>query len=113
MATSWSCKSRFLLTANQRTELHFSAAINAEIPRNAERARIDAHRHRIASMKAIVVIEIHGQPLDFLPLAPGMHKQAARAADDSRHVVAAVNGSGVIGHVIPRVELPVHEQRRG
>src|SRR5260370_29914507 len=113
MATSWRGKSRCGLTANQLTELHFSAAIHAVIPRNAERTRLDAHRHRIASMKAIVVIEIHGQALDFLSWAPGVNKQSARAPDDSRHVVAAIHGSRKVGHVLLRVQLPVHKQRSG
>src|SRR5712691_10868118 len=39
-----------------------------------------------------------------------MDEQAARAADDSRHVVAAIHSSGVISHVFLRVQLPVHKQ---
>src|ERR1700693_6055996 len=39
-----------------------------------------------------------------------MNEQATRAADDSRHVVAAIHSSGVISHVFFRVQLPVHKK---
>src|SRR6266481_7265645 len=97
MATSWSCKSPFSSTANRRTERESLAAIHAKIPRNAERTPLDAHRHRIAGAKTIVVVKIHCQPFDLLSVAPGANDQPARPSSDPRHVVAAFHRSGVIG----------------
>src|SRR6266852_2191826 len=76
------------------------SSVHAVIPRNAERARLNTHNHRVSGAKSIVVIEIHGQALDPLPLPPGMNKQSASAAYDTRHVVTAIHGGGVKGHVL-------------
>src|SRR6266446_4773558 len=76
------------------------SSVHAVIPRNAERARLYAHNHRVSGAKSIVVIEIHGQALDLLSLAPGMHEQSARAAHDTWHVVAAIHNGWVKCHVL-------------
>src|SRR5258708_33988096 len=68
------------------------SSVHAVIPRNAERARLNAHNHRVSGAKSIVVIEIYGQPPDLLPLPPGMNKKSASAASATRHVVTAIHG---------------------
>src|SRR6266478_2363642 len=100
MATFWSCKSPFSSTANRPTEPH--KFIVGTLRNTTECRARPAQRpnHRVSGAKSIVVIEIHGQALDLLPLPPRMNKQSAGAADDARHVVTAIHGCRVIGHIL-------------
>src|SRR5713226_9234409 len=76
-----------------------SAAVDAEVPGNAERAGLDSDVYLVARLKAIVDVSVHRQPLDLLAFTPGAHEKPARAADDSRHVVAAVIDRGVLRYI--------------
>src|SRR5437879_5521474 len=76
-----------------------SPAVDAEVPRNAERAGLHAYIHLVAWPEPIVIAGIHRQPLDLLAFTPGTHEKPARAAYDSGHVVAAVNDRGVVRYI--------------
>src|SRR5260370_41263215 len=99
--------------ASRRTKLYLSATIHTEIPRDAERSGLNRDNDRIARVKAIVIIGIHGQRLVSLPFPPGVHERAAGAAYDSRHVVAAFYGGGVVSHLLLGVQFSIQEQSCG
>src|SRR5260370_17370024 len=94
-ATSWNCNSRSWPTASRRIDPRQKLVpVNAVIPWNAERAGLNRDNDRIARVKAIIIISVDGQPLVSLPFPPGVDEQAAGAAYDFPHVVAAVHRGG-------------------
>ena len=60
-AGPWPARQRAVISAYgvKTNNENFLAAIHAVIPRNAERAGLDAHNHRVARAKAIVIVEIY------------------------------------------------------
>src|SRR5207253_11295245 len=51
----------------------FSPTVDAVIPGNPERARLDADIDLVPGLKAVKVVCIDGEALVFLPFAPGVH----------------------------------------
>src|SRR5438128_2163097 len=90
-----------------------SPAVDAEVPRNAERAGLHAYIHLVAWPEPIVIVGIHREPLDFLAFTPTAHEEPPRAAHDSRHIVAAVDDRGVIRQICLRIQSTIHKKRGG
>ena len=77
----------------QKTEL---LAVDTVIPRNAEGAGLHANYDLVSLVEAIKIIRVDGQALVATIWPPGIDKQSARTENDALHLIAAINGAGVI-----------------
>src|SRR6266404_4216491 len=85
------------------------ASIDAVIPGDAKRPRLDSHDHRIACLKTVEIVGIHRQTFVLLSLAPRAHEEPSCATHDSRHIVAAVHRGCVVGEFLGCIQSPIEE----
>ena len=88
-------------------------AVDAVEPGNAESAGLDADDDAIAFVEAVEVIGIHGEAFKAAAGTPGADKDAAGAADDAGHLVAAVDDGGVVDDVLAGIEAAVEKENGG
>src|SRR5215469_15403585 len=88
-----------------------SPAVDAVIPGNPERARLDADVDLVTGLKAIEVVYVDGEALVFLPFAPGVHDEPPRPAHNPRHVVASSDRFGVIHNIFGGIQSAIHKKK--
>src|SRR5260370_3656422 len=89
-----------------------SPPVNAVIPRNPQRPRLNSHDDRIALVKTIEIVHIHRKTLDPLPFPPRTNHQAPAPLHNAFHVESAHDRGWVVNDILVRVQPPVNEQRR-
>lgn len=88
-------------------------AIDTVEPGNAESAGLDTDDDAVAFVEAVIVIGIHGEAFKTATGSPGADEDAAGAADDAGHLIAAVHDGGVIDDVFVGIEPAVEEENGG